>query len=118
MTSNAQDRAEGVGPTPGPWRAECEGDWWMVYSDTAELLPDFKRGQLPVVDLFHGGYDFADAGWPLSANARLIAAAPDLLAALEWLCEQMVAEQDAGVSGFEDWLAPARAAIARARGAA
>lgn len=45
------------------------------------------------------------------ANARLIAAAPDILAALEWAVETADTEQ------YEaDWYAAARAAIAKAKG--
>jgi hypothetical protein len=45
------------------------------------------------------------------ANARLIAAAPDLLAALEWAVDTADAEQ------YEaDWYADARMAIAKAKG--
>lgn len=48
----------------------------------------------------------------LLANARLIAAAPDMLAALEWAVETADTEQ------YEaDWYAAARAAIAKAKGA-
>ena len=45
------------------------------------------------------------------ADARLFAAAPDLLAALEWAVETADTEQ------YEaDWYAAARAAIAKAKG--
>ena len=46
-----------------------------------------------------------------SVDARLIAAAPDLLAALEWAVDTADAEQ------YEaDWYADARMAIAKAKG--
>jgi hypothetical protein len=81
--------------TPGPWHLEVEPDALHVYS--------------PVEEVVH----FTDAGWDEStratfeANARLIAAAPDLLAALEEIAE------------WGEWeSAPiARAAIAKAKGA-
>jgi hypothetical protein len=57
--------------TPGPWHLEIDDNALHVYS--------------PVEEVLH----FSDAGWDeftratFEANARLIAAAPDLLAALE-----------------------------------
>ena len=59
-----------------------------------------------------------DRFWETRANARLIAAAPELLEALE----SLIREHDCEASAFEDSLCecklctPARAAIAKARG--
>jgi len=61
----------------------------------------------------------ANCGWDdkgeAEANARLIAAAPDLLAALR-LCERALEERDAEAE--EHAAKAARAAIAKAKGAA
>lgn len=74
---------------------------------------------LTVSTNYGGGksHKVADARQPLftpecqHANARLIAAAPDLLAALVWAVETADTEQ------YEaDWYAAARAAIAKAKG--
>lgn len=68
------------GPTPGPWVATLDGDWWMVLTEASHAIDGEDERQLPVVDLFHGGYDYSSFNLgSLSANAHLIAAAPDLL---------------------------------------
>ncbi|WP_395454737.1 hypothetical protein ACHMW5_13605 [Azospirillum melinis] len=67
--------------TPGPWDIELNGpnnDEIMIVSTTAK---DLDGDRIPVADLFRGGYDYSDFGFSLEANARLIAAAPDLAAA-------------------------------------
>lgn len=51
------------------------------------------------------------------ANARLIRAAPDLLAALKWFVDDLTAPHSKMID-FDANLARARAAIARAEGAA
>lgn len=59
--------------TPGPWAAtRILGDWWIEEDDPTA----FCRRRIAVVDN-GAGID------SLAAYARLIAAAPDLLAALE-----------------------------------
>jgi hypothetical protein len=90
--------------TPGPWTVSADGD--MVESETA-----------------HG---WVNDGWVIcsahgsdsKANARLIAASPKLLKALEDLVEAV--EREAmieGVSGIAcDKLPDARAAIKEAKG--
>lgn len=99
------------GHTRGPWIA-------APYSSVvgAPVVASPSGRSVANVTYFRLGEDFAAHDAESLANAKLIAAAPDLLEALKWLCEQMVAEQGAGVSGFEDWLSPARAAIAKAVG--
>jgi len=90
--------------TPGPWVAresDPEGDWrHSMWVDGASSVP--------VADVrgYHDGSDHA--------NARLIAASPDLLRA----CERLLGEIDGDIprtacAETEDML---RAAIARARG--
>ncbi len=90
--------------TPGEWRVACEsGDWFVTDND---------YNQLPAIE----------------ANANLIAAAPDLLAALErqldehkrtWLTARAEVEGE-GVSAClfeaEPATIAARAAIKKARG--
>ena len=93
--------------TPGPWKAEDqtktwngkEGDWrwgWRVSTSPANI----HLAQVGNVDAFHK----AQAG----ANARLIAAAPDLLAALSRVREawgdQIRDATEIDCADLVDWL--------------
>ncbi len=62
--------------TPGPWGCTTrKGSWdWVVYRDS----------NIEICQLFHDGTDMNETG---EANARLIAAAPDMLLALKALLE-------------------------------
>ncbi len=88
--------------TPGPWRVEgtddhmcmnmtviCAKDWKSVPTDPNR--PDEEPGQIAIV--FHQCPPYVGNGFDdfNDANARLIAAAPDLLAA----CQALVANNDA-----------------------
>ena len=83
--------------TPGPWTHEGQGDITGIEDN------GFGRGPVDVCSVYlrtvEGRHE---------ANARLIAAAPDLLEALECLIK----------SDHDDVIEMARAAIARARGEA
>ena len=99
--------------TPGPWRIDDEQRDFRILADGAAapvaFISRLYREDLP----------------PALANARLIAAAPDLLAALE----NLAASMDAGTAkililddeAYGGWrhgnIDSARAAIARAKGA-
>lgn len=88
--------------TRGPWEIDDrqESDWIFIEPDVAQL----------------------PKGGPSPANARLLRAAPDLLAALEAhiAYEESVTATIAAISGekFQEapWLAAARKAIAKAKG--
>ena len=75
--------------TPGPWKAEQRGDDWGVWVAHHRVL-SIRQGVIPS-----------------AADARLIAAAPELLKALE----EMMYYDDGGYRGDK-----ARAAIAKACG--
>ena len=113
--------------TPGPWRANGHTvytadavEHWLgnrdpkprevcrcVDNEADDVTPGFAAGE------DDNAPDFEDA----TANARLIAAAPDLLARLSELSEWM--RTHTGPSdGTHDMLVRAVAAIARATGAA
>lgn len=86
--------------TPGPWKVG--GDGMTIYTDAAfDFKPMVASTSVPDLNL-------ADC----RANARLIAAAPALLAALDGLCNT-----GTKLPPPEAWKA-ARAALAAARGAA
>jgi len=90
------------GHTPGPWRMDHDGSNWMVVTDDyPEMVDVWGFNGMPAVEVV--------------ANVRLIAAAPDLLAALDDL---LIAYCDPGNQGgdHDDKVEAARAAIAKARG--
>jgi len=89
--------------TPGPW--ELIGD--AIMPDPRRHLPDTMLGIANIQD--HG------SDRPLAvhrANARLIAAAPDLLEALEALTANYADVEPGGSKNVDK----ARAALAKARG--
>lgn len=87
--------------TPGPWRIE----------DKERILSDCPEFRIMCSDGYIAGVDSTRA--ENAANARLIAAAPELLEALE----AIIASADAGNAAILNRLLDqARAAIAKARG--
>ena len=87
--------------TPGPWQACDVGDYSDYDGRCRVILGDELR-----IAVILGDHDES------AANARLMAAAPDLLASLEEACDPL--------SGYlyGPALDRARAAIAKAKGAA
>lgn len=90
------------GHTPGPWAIEKESESHSIVNRS------FEGDEWCVAEVYRET-DMA------IANANLIAAAPDLLDALESVSSDL--ERIAGVL-FSDSLKVARAAIARAKGEA
>lgn len=99
-------------PTPGPWTlghrniAKCDGFRFHRF-------PISGSGQA-IASVWDGSAD-RDLGFGNGeANARLIAAAPELLAALQFAVDT----EQAGWEGEEEpsWMKVARATIAKARG--
>jgi hypothetical protein len=87
--------------TPGPWGAFVEDD------EGPAKLPGTFTVDGPDLEWIAQGIKSA-------ADACLIAAAPDLLAALDFLTR--AARTEPGMAIYEAHLAEAEAAIARARG--
>jgi hypothetical protein len=85
--------------TPGPWETSvlADGSQWEV------CLPDAGDAIAGIVD----GPDAQD-------NALLMAAAPDLLAALQFAVSRVELANAEGNPILSAWLSDARAAIARA----
>lgn len=97
--------------TPGPWRVSKLGGEPMVYGPQGAQIVNMRDALV-----------FADEN---EANARLIAAAPELLAVLQsfvnaW-AEQIDKDKEVNGSDAVDFIAgyldDARAAIAKAKGA-
>lgn len=95
--------------TPGPWSV-FNHSW----SDTTILAYGFEHG-ICSLDINHATEESQEEDEAqMAANARLIAAAPDLLDALEDLCERM--EQIVRDDQSTPCTVKARAAIAKATG--
>lgn len=95
----------GVKHTPGPWFGQAG------FSDDVEITAESREGMVAICSMELGFT--GRIGVEQEANARLIAAAPDLLEALAVLvtdCSQIWSEAEFPA------LKQARAAIARARG--
>jgi len=92
--------------TPGPWTVRLEETWWEVQGKGGEAIA-------------LNGSEYGDFGVPSEheANARLIAASPDLLDALQCLEEDLHAVMSAElVKHFGASRNKARAALAKAEG--
>jgi len=92
--------------TPGPWTAEQRTPKAAYNSE-----PYWRVSTAGGSCMYVGCGDVED-----EADARLIAAAPDLLAALQALCVLEADGMQAAESAIESW-ERARAAIAKATGA-
>lgn len=91
--------------TPGPWRVGRSGS---VVAD--HPVPEIS-GSNDVK--YYGGHLIAESIAP--QNAALIAAAPELLAALSWFIDDLSAT-DSSMQGFDANVRRARAAIKAAGG--
>lgn len=121
----------GVRHTPGPWkRGDCDG--WIIWAkgfrevSWKDCPDDVEKGEGVVIataehptwgkeDRFEPGEWHNDVDGEITANARLIAAAPDLLAALCAVCNELEMPGERGVlHGLPSAIAQARDAIAKA----
>lgn len=98
--------------TSGRWFADAKGNIWRRPPSDLYQNGGSVAGDKPLAVAYVGWYGENDTGYPVEANARLIAAAPDLLEALKW----MVLRTEEG--GYPDGkcLEEARAAITKATG--
>lgn len=91
-------------PTPGPWRVTTRPDG-LGGEDVI-----VKAGQVHICDCFEGMATPEEE----RANARLIASAPELLAALDFIVQ--AARTEPGMSIYKAHLDQAEAAIRKAKG--
>jgi hypothetical protein len=97
--------------TPGPWKV-LEHSW----SDTSIVAEGFDHG-ICLLDINHATEESQEADEALmAANAHLIAASPDLLAALKALVQQVERGDfdHIGADHPDSAVGAARAAIAKA----
>lgn len=93
--------------TPGPWSV----DW-----EASNLFSDYSARAWINADGMHIGYVDGPNSAERTANASLIAAAPDLLTALRVVLRDHMAVHGEGDLEMQPALFQARAAIARATG--
>ena len=98
---------EAVTHTPGPWT--YDESWALIKGDDGSEIAAVHAAR--AFRAPKGKDAFKDEP---KANARLIAAAPDLLAALQKMTALLAAHPDGGL--YPDYLIQARAAILRATG--
>ena len=102
--------------TPAPWLIE----WNAAQGGDGHYITDSKdMGELSRIAavLFHDD----DADGETRANARLIAAAPQLLEALQTTAANLrswKAASNSGIKTFDSWLEVVEEAIAKAKGGA
>ena len=107
--------------TPGPWTFSTDPEGWSYYihqADGAPYTPEYSD----VAGVKIGNTVTGERKEIQEANARLIAAAPDLLEALEELVQRRksVVEQTGRgtIEGSDNRYTKAVTAITKARGAA
>lgn len=93
--------------TPGPWHQV--GAWVEVEDDE---IPDICSCNPESIEQGHLKWDWETA----IANARLIAAAPDLLEALKAIVKSLADQDDEGLIENAQQMIDARAAIDKATG--
>lgn len=98
--------------TPGPWYKDICGRIWRRHPSDLYEYGGGVAGDKPIATVWRGWYGEEEAGFPLEANARLIAAAPELLEALKALLKL----HDDGDYDGPDPAELALAAIAKAEG--
>ena len=98
--------------TPGPWFAARNSSFWEV-KPQRELF-DYNT-PFTVADVCASAPGNPDGGLQ-EANARLIAAAPDLLASLQLMVDRFLDTEGSYGAWENDALEAARAAIAKATG--
>lgn len=103
--------------TPGPWKAvQCEqGPPGARVPDPNEWRVNAPNERLPAFKICNLTRETSDES--LEANANLIAAAPELLAALEhWFNFIETSGSDVTLAAVKPWTGKMHDAIAKARG--
>lgn len=107
--------------TPGPWKLDpsCKDG---ARPTRSVRVKHFGKIELLTTVHFPDTYMGSNGAATREANARLIAAAPDLLAALialdDYVCNNLASDYPTGIDVDDSAFKTARAAIAKATGAA
>lgn len=102
--------------TQGPWFADEEGRIWRRPLSELYERGGTVAGDKPIAVAYFGWYRTDEKGYPVEDNARLIAAAPELLEALQ-LAADYIDGPTAWMQAKEDVLRERLyAAIAKATG--
>ena len=113
--------------TPGPWYADKQGQIWRRPPSELYQNGGGVAGDKYLASVNRGWYGEGEIGFPVEANARLIAAAPELLSELQALVTAVrYADPPKMFNGVEchearvpvEFIEGAEAAIAKAKGAA
>lgn len=110
--------------TPGPWFADSDGNVWRRPPSDLYQNGGGVAGDKPIATAHKGWHGESEVGYPVEANARLIAAAPELYEALKRVLRSIPTDADMRASGWEQpevdeahsAYAGARAALAKATG--
>jgi len=100
--------------TPGPWYADKNGRIWRRHPSELYENGGGVAGDRRLATVFEGWVNEGEIGYPVQANARLIAAAPDLLAALQGLLRGIFDGPDEANAAM--LIAKARDAVNKATG--
>lgn len=104
--------------TSGPWFADASGGIWRRNPRDLYENRGGVAGDRQLATVWKGWVKEGEIGYPLEANARLIATAPDLLEALKVILRDHMAVHGVGDLEMQPALFQARAAIAKATGEA
>lgn len=102
--------------TPGPWFVDDNNNIWR--RNPIELYENGGgvAGDKPLACCNQGWYGEGQVGFPVRANAQLIAAAPEMLEALKKALDALERADDYGVPGLGRVIDAAYDAIRKAEG--